>query len=251
MAKYYPMMPNESWQPTPGGRRNCSQLLSARRGCTLRSAYHINRIMKTTLPICCSVFLIAGVARGQDSMTLDQFNTLVAAPGDTNALRAELASLPFWKVAKCSTAFKLRDGRVFTEESVATTKTIGSKYIVCSMDSEYLKEPMRAVIAYDEKASAIKSWGIDGGSLAVGTVVFDPERRITAFSSTLGDVMQISVGTYSDTEAFSRILVYKNGVLSLTREVRSWPLKADGAANGSQPMRAETNRTSSAAGSRR
>ena len=67
-------------------------------------------IMKTTLPICCSVFLIAGVAWGQDSMTLEQFNTLVAAPGDTNALRAELASLPFWKVAKCSTAFKLPDG---------------------------------------------------------------------------------------------------------------------------------------------
>lgn len=115
--------------------------------------------MKTTLPICCSVFLIAGAAWGQDSMTLEQFNTLVAAPGDTNALRAELASLPFWKVAKCSSAFKLSDGRVFTEESVATTKTIGGKYIVCSMDSQYLRESLRAVIVYDEKASALKSWG--------------------------------------------------------------------------------------------
>jgi hypothetical protein len=217
------------------------------------SARHINRIMKTTLPICCSVFIIAGVAWGQDSMTLEQFNTLVAAPGDTNALRAELASLPFWKVAKCSTAFKLPDGRVFTEESVATTKTVGGKYIVCSMDSQYLKEPLRAVIAYDEKASAIKSWGTAGGSLAVGTIVFDPERRSSAFSGTHGDVMQISVGTYSDTEAFSRMLVYKNGVLSLTREVRLWPVKAepDGAANGSQPIRSQTNGTSPAAGSRR
>src|ERR1035437_6266373 len=204
-----------------------------------RSACHINRIMKTVLSICCSVFLIAGVAWGQDSMTLEQFNTLVAAPGDTNALRAELASLPFWKVAKCSTAFKLPDGRVFTEESVATTKTIGSKYIVCSMDSQYLKGPLRAVTAYDEKASAIKSWGIAGGSLAVSTVVLYPEKRLTASSGTHGEFMEISVGTYSETESFSRVSVYKNGVLSLTRDARYWPVKTEpgGAANGAPPHR--------------
>jgi hypothetical protein len=190
--------------------------------------------MKTTLPICCSVFLIASVAWGKDSMTLEQFNSLVVAPGDTNALRAELASLPFWKVAKCSTSFKLPDGRVFTEESVATTKTIGGKYIVCSMDSQFLKEPQRAVIAYDEKASAIKSWGIADGSLAVSTVVLDPEKKLTASSGTHGEFMEISVGTYSQTESFSRVLVYKNGVLSLTRDARYWPIKAE-PADGARP----------------
>src|ERR1017187_10674324 len=153
--------------------------------------------MKPTLPICCSVFLIAGVTWGQDSMTLEQFNTLVAVPGDTNALRAELASLPFWKIAKCSTSFKFPDGRVFIEESVATTKTIGGKYIVCSMDSQFLKEPLCAVIAYDERASAIKSWGITGGSLAVSTIVLYPEKRRTASSGAHGEFMEISVGTYS------------------------------------------------------
>jgi hypothetical protein len=208
--------------------------------------------MKTTLPICCSVLLIAGVAWGQDSMTLEQFNTLVATPGDTNALRAELAPLPVWKVAKSSSVFKLPDGRVFKEESVATTKSIGGKYVVCSMDSQYIKEPMRAVIVYDEKASAIKSWGIAGGSLVVSTVVLDAEKRITASSGTHGEFMEISVGTYSDTEAFMRVSVYKNGVLSLTREVRSWPMRAeDSAANGNQPVRSETNSTSGAAGSGR
>jgi hypothetical protein len=208
--------------------------------------------MKTTLPICCSMLVITGVARGQDSMSLEQFNALVATPGDTNALRAELASLPFWKVAKCSSVFKLPDGRVVKEESVATTKTIGGKYVVCSMDSQYINEPMRAVITYDEKASAIKSWGITGGSLVVSTVVLDPEKRITASSGTHGEFVQISVGTFSDTEAFSRVSVYKDGVLCLTREVTSWPMKAelDGAATGSQPIRPETNQTSSAAGSR-
>ncbi len=195
--------------------------------------------MKKILLLCCSVFLIAGVARGEDSMTLEKFNALVATPSDTKALRPELALFPFWKAARCSTVIKLPDGRTFTEESVATAKTIGGKYIVCSMDSQFSQAPLQAVIGYDEKASAIKSWGIAGGSLAVGTVVFDPERRITAFSGTHGDVMQISVGTYSDTEAFSRMLVYKKGVLSLTREVRLRPMKAEanGAGNGNQPVR--------------
>ncbi len=179
------------------------------------------------LAICCSVFLIARGAWGQDAMTLEQFNSLVVAPGDTNAMRAELASLPFWKVAKCSTAFKLPDGRVFTEESVATTKTIGRKYIVCSMDSQYLKERLRAVIAYDEKASAIKSWGIADGRLAASTVVLDPEKRLTASSGTHGEFMEISVGTYSQTESCSQVSVFKNGVLSLTRNARYWPIKAE------------------------
>jgi hypothetical protein len=135
--------------------------------------------------------------------------------------------LPFWKVAKCSTTFKFPDGRVFIEESVATTKTIGGKYIVCSMDSQFLKEPLCAVIAYDERASAIKSWGITGGSLAVSTVVLYPEKRLTASSGAHGEFMEISVGTYSQTESFSRLSVYKNGVLSLTRDARYWPIKAE------------------------
>jgi hypothetical protein len=209
--------------------------------------------MKATLPICCLVFLIASIAWGQDSMTMEQFNTLVATPGDTNALRAELAPLPFWKFARCSTVFKFPDGRVVKEESVATSKTIGGKYIVCSMDSQFIKEPMRAVIAYDEKATAIKSWGIAGGSLAESTVVLDPEKKITASSGTHGEFMEISVGTYSDTEAFSRVSVYRNGVLFLTRKVSYSPMKAEsgGAAHGSQPVWPETNQASSATGSSR
>jgi hypothetical protein len=95
------------------------------------------------------------------------------------------------------------------------------------MDSQFLKEPQCAVIAYDERASAIKSWGITGGSLAVSTVVLYPEKRLTASSGAHGEFMEISVGTYSQTESFSRVSVYKNGVLSLTRDARYWPIKAE------------------------
>jgi hypothetical protein len=172
-------------------------------------------------------------------MTLEEFNSLVAAAGDTNALRTELAVLPFWRVAKCSTTFKFPNGRVFTEESVATTKTIDGKYIVWSMESQYLKQSLRAVIAYDEKALAIKSWGIAGGALAVSTVVLDPERRVVASSCTHGDSLEISVGSYSATESFSRMSVYKNGVLSLMRDVSYRPMKAEPgrAANDAPPHR--------------
>ena len=208
-------------------------------------------IMKTTLLLRCSVLLLAGIARGEDSMTLEKFNTLVATPGDTNALRPELSSFPLWTAARCTTVIKLPDGQVFTEESVATAKTIGGKYIVCSMGSQFSKEPLQSVIGYDEQASALKSWGIAGSSLAVGTIVLDPQRRITAFSGTHGDVMQISVGTYSDTNSFSRTLVYKNGVLSLTRHVSLWPMRAEPhhPADASQPS--SSVRESSAAGSHR
>ncbi len=113
------------------------------------------------------------------------------------------------------------------------------------------REPFKyhpKTIEYDGKASAIKSWGTADGRLAVSTVVFDPQERLTASCGTHGEYMQISVGTSSDTQAFSRLWVYRNGVLAPTREVKSWPMKADGAANGSQPFGSETNRTSSAAG---
>jgi hypothetical protein len=108
--------------------------------------------MKTTLLMCCAVFRIAGLAWGQDSMTLEKFNTLVTTPGDTNAMRPELAGFPLWKATRCHTVIKLPDGRVFTEESVGTAKTIGGKYVVCSMDSQFSKEPLRAVIGYDKRA---------------------------------------------------------------------------------------------------
>jgi len=58
----------------------------------------------------------------------------------TNALRPELASFPFWNAARCSTVIKLPDGQVFIEESVATAKTVGGKYVACSMDSQFSKD---------------------------------------------------------------------------------------------------------------
>jgi hypothetical protein len=209
--------------------------------------------MKACSPISGLLLLVTGLAWGQQSMTLGQFNKLVATPGDTNGLRPELAAFPFWKTARCTNFYRFQDGRELREECGATTKTIGGKYVVYSMDSQYYKEPIRAIIEYDDSASAIKSWGIITNSVAVTTVVCDPQKKITASTGTHGEFTEISVGTYSETEASDRVWVYKGGVLFVTRETKSWPVKAEpgGAANRSQPIRSETNRTSAAAGSGR
>ena len=192
-------------------------------------------------------------------MTPEQFRKLVAIPGDTNALRPELASLPFWRDAKCSITLKYQDGRVFKEECAQTAKTVGGRYIVFSVDSQYYKQTMHAIAGYDEKASAVRQWGLFGDTLTEATMNFDPERKICAWTATYsgGSVMEISMGSFSDKEMSDRTLVYKDGVLFLTREVSTRPIatagkvEQNGAANGNQPILSETNRASSATDSRR
>ena len=203
-----------------------------------------------TLPSICLAFLVTGVAWSQEAMTPELFNKLVATPGDTNSLRPELASLPFWRDAKCSVTLKYQDGKVFKEECIQSAKTIGGRYIVFSTDSQYYKQTMHAVAGYDEKASAIRQWGLFGNTLTESTMIFDSEKKTSASTSTYaGGFMEISVGSCSDKEMSDRALVYKDGVLFMTREVKTWPIAAakkvesDGVESGSQ-----TNSTPSSAG---
>ena len=202
------------------------------------------------------VSLVAGVAWCQEPMTPELFRKLVSTPGDTNALRSELAALPFWNEAKCSIVMKYQDGKVFKEEGVQTAKTIRGNYIVFSMDSKYYKRTMSGVAGYDEKASAIKEWALFGDTLTEETVNFDAERKISSSTSTYGDgFMEISVGSSSPREMSDHTLVYKNGVLFMTRDVKTWPItksekgEQGNQATGSQVIGAETNQPTSAVGS--
>jgi hypothetical protein len=180
--------------------------------------------MRTLFQICLAI-LVTGAAWGQEAMTAEQFKKLVATPGDTNALRLELASLPFWRNAKCSVTMKYQDGKIFKEECSETAKTVGGRFIVFSMDSQYYKQPMHAIAGYDEKASAIRLWGLFGDTLTESTMIFDLERKISASTGTYaGGFMEISVGSYSDKETSDRTLVYKDGILFMTREVKTWPV---------------------------
>jgi hypothetical protein len=204
----------------------------------------------------CLVLLIAGSVWSQE-MTPKRLRELVATAGDTNALRPELAALPFWRDAKCSITMRYQDGKVFKEDCAQTAKTIAGKYIVFSVDSQYYKQTMHAIAGFDDKASAVRQWGLFGDTLTEATMIFDPETKVSASTSRYGDgFMEISAGSCSATEMTDHTVVYKDGVLFMTRDAKTRPIvtarKAEGgAANGESPIRSETNRTSSAAGFRR
>lgn len=180
--------------------------------------------MKILLRICLFSF-IASVAWSQEPITPELFRKIVATPPDTNALRPELASVTFWKDAKCKVSLKNQDGTAFNEECAQTAWTVGGRYIVFSTDTQYYKGAMYAIVGYDEKASAIRVWGLFGDTLTEATMVFDPARKIYAQTGTYaGGFMEISVGSYSDKEMSNHTLVYKDGVLFTTRDVKTWSI---------------------------
>ena len=176
--------------------------------------------------------------------------------GDTNALRPELASLPFWKNATVSITMKYQDGKVFKEDCIQTAKTVAGKYIVFSTKSQYYKQTMHAIAEYDEKALAIRHWGLFGETLTKATMIFDPEKKLSASTARYGEGFEeISVGSCSEAEMSDHTLVYKDGILFMTRDAKTRPVptgtrgEPGGAANRSQPIGSGTNRASSAAGS--
>jgi hypothetical protein len=200
------------------------------------------------------LFLAAGLACGQEQMTPGQFRKLVSTPGDSRALRPELVSLPFWKDARCSVTLKFQDGRAFTEEMPLTAKTIAGKYIVFTADSQYYKQRRHSIVTYDDKAQAIKQWGLFGDTLTEETMLYDLAKKVCASTSRYaGGFMEITVASFSEKEISGRGLAYKDGVLYLTREVTTKPANVEpaGSAHRSQPARSETNQTSAAAGSGR
>ena len=176
-------------------------------------------------------------------MTPKRFKELVATAGDTDALRPELATLPFWRSAKCSITMRYQDGKVSKEDCTQTAKTIAGKYIVFSMDSQYYKQTMHAIAGFDEKASAVRQWGLFGDTLTEATMIFDPETKVSASTSRYGDgFMEISAGSCSDREMTDHSVVYKDGVLFMTRDAKTRPIvtapkgEPDGAAKGSLPV---------------
>lgn len=172
----------------------------------------------------CLVLLIAGNAWSQE-MTPTRFRELVATAGDTNALRPELAQLPFWRDAKCSITMKYQNGKVFKEDCTQTAKTITGKYIVVSMDSKYYKQTMHAITGYDEKAPAIRQWTLFGDTLTEATMIFEPKTKVSASTSRYGDgFMEISAGSCSDKEMTDHTVVYKDGVLFMTRDEKTRPI---------------------------
>jgi hypothetical protein len=138
--------------------------------------------------------------------------------------------LPFWRNAICSVTLTYEEGRLVKEDCLQTAKTVGGKYIVITTESQLHKEPLHCIVGYDQRASAIKQWGLYKDAVTEATMIFDPEKKLTASTSTYGGgFMEISISSASDNEMSVHGRVYKNGVLFLTREVKTRPLKTESA----------------------
>ncbi|MGB7749173.1 MAG: hypothetical protein WBN75_18020 [Verrucomicrobiia bacterium] len=185
--------------------------------------------MKTFAALLVLLFSIA-VGTSQEQLTPDKFREIVATPGDKVPLLPKLAAgSPLWTNATVNVVLKYQTGKVFKEDIKQTAKTIGGKYIVFTGQSQFYHQPMSSILTYDEKASALKVYGLYGdghGSdvVTVSLIVYDYEKKIYAASSTYADgFKEITVGSYSETESSDRTLVYKDGVLFMTRETKTRP----------------------------
>ena len=117
-------------------------------------------------------------------------------------------------------------GKVFSEEMSQTAKTVGGKHIVFTAESKYYQQTMNCLLTYDENAAALKTYGLYGETVTEGTVVYDAAKKIYAITSSYGDgFLEVTVGSYSDKESSDRTLVYKHGVLFVTRNVECRPAK--------------------------
>jgi hypothetical protein len=182
--------------------------------------------MKTFCTFFTLAALIAPSLGRTEEMTPGLFQKIVAAPGDTNALRKELASLPLWRAATATLTMKYEDGKIFKETVPQTAKTVDGKYIVFSGESQYYHQTTYAIVGYDDTASAIHEWGLFDGLLTESTVIFDYTNRVSASFALYGDgFKEVSVGTFSDTVMTDHTVVYKKDMLFMTRDSRTVPQK--------------------------
>lgn len=176
----------------------------------------------------CLIFFKSPSSWSEGVMTPQRFKELAGMKGDNIALRPELASLPFWKNAKCSITMKYQDGKVSKEDCLVTAKTIEGRFLVFSMESQFYKHLMYSIVGYDEKAAAIRHWGLFGETLTEATIVIDPKKQASASTARYGDGFEeITVETSSETEVCDHSLVYKNGVLFMTRDAITRPVLAE------------------------
>ena len=181
--------------------------------------------MKTFTNIVSLLLFSVVVGFGQETMTIERFRDLVATPAANVRLVPKLADAgPVGTNATVNISLKYETGKVFTEEIAGTSKIISSNCVVFTVQSKYYKQPMSSLVMYDEKAQAIKNYGLYGETVTEATAMYDYTKKIYATTSTYGDgFMEIGAGSYSDKESSDKTLVYQHGILVMTRETKSKP----------------------------
>jgi hypothetical protein len=183
------------------------------------------RASETVLPLNTNA-----AALSQETMTPARFREIVGTPGDAVSLAPQLAAVPFWTNATISNVMTYASGTVFQEEMTQTARTVGGKYVVFTVQSKFYNQPMNAILTYDKKSSALKVYGLyddgHGGDIVTeGTAVYNYAKKTYIVTSSYGDgFKETTTGSYSDTEDSAKTVVYKDGVLFMTREVKTRPL---------------------------
>lgn len=167
----------------------------------------------------------------QEAMTPARFREIASAPGDAVPLIAPLAAIPFWTNAVATNVMTYASGKVFTEVATATAHTVRGRYVVFKFYSHYYQRTMNAILGYDVKASAPKTYGLygdgQGGDVVTeGLVTYDLKHKTYTITSAYGDFKETTTGSYTDTEDVARTVVNKNGALFMTRTVVTRPVTA-------------------------
>ncbi len=162
----------------------------------------------------------------QEQMSAEKFSQIVSTPGDRTPLSEKLAAFPFWTNSTADIFLRYEDERTFKEDAVITAKTISGKYIVFTIQSKFYEQPINSIVMYDKEKLAFAVWGKYGDMLTEQIATFDFEKKTYKTSSSYGDgFTETGSGFYSDKEDSSRALVYKNGTLFMTREVKAKPVE--------------------------
>ncbi|MDR3458353.1 MAG: hypothetical protein P4N60_12960 [Verrucomicrobiae bacterium] len=183
--------------------------------------------MKNTLAFVFATIVLSSITVwGQEQMTIARFREIASSPGDTVPLNPKLSVAgPLWTNATIAISLKYENGKNFKEVVAETAKTVGGKYVVTTVQSQFYKQPMDSIMTYDEKASAYKVWAIFGETITEGHIVYDFQKKIYAMNSAYGDgFTELGVGSYTSTESSDQTLIFKNGVLFSTRESKCMPV---------------------------
>jgi hypothetical protein len=169
------------------------------------------------------------VSLNQEIITPSRFREIVGMPGDSQPLEPQLVLVPFWTNAIVSNVMTYESGKVFKEEMNMTAKTVGGKYVVFTVYSKFYNQPMNSILAYDEKASILKSYGLYANGhgediVTEGVVAYNYAKKTYGITSSYGDGFnEITTGSYTATEDSAKTVVKKNGSLFMTQEVKTYP----------------------------
>jgi hypothetical protein len=157
-------------------------------------------------------------------MTVKRFRKIVDAPADSVPLSAPLSLTPVWPHVVISNVMTYASGQVLQEEMKGGSHTVEGKYVVSAMNSQLYNQKFYYVTMYDAEEAVIKNYALtDNGKgrpmISESRVYPDFTNKTYIAKAVYGDFIESTTGSYTDTNEICKSLIYKNGVLFLTRDL--------------------------------